>query len=1017
MSNPSSSSHRPSIQIPAAVKIAGIYLLVGALWIFYSDQLLNLLLYGSSSNVAHTITQFQTLKGWFYVGITAAMLYGLIHREVMANHRATTKLKRAIAELQVTQLALQANQQQFAAFMDHSPAAFWITSVEGRLDYVSPAYTEMFQVSSNPVGRNVFDLYPPDIAQAYLDNIHTVVNTGQMLETIEPGICKDGHRGQFLVYKFLLPQPDGSNHVGGVALDITDLKRSEAALQASEEQLRLALDFTQIGSWDWDLQTNHIFWNTNHFGLLGLDPDTVEASYDNWRDRVHPDDLARIEAAINIALETHTSFAEEYRVIYPDGSLHWLIGKGRAMYDAAETPIRMLGVLLDITDRRQVENALRRSESQFRQALLNAPLPTLLHTEAGRVLQVSHAWTKITGYSIAEIPTVADWLERAYGDRKDAVRADITKVYPLKRPTSMGEYSITTQTGDTRIWDIYASPLGQVLGSERLVIAMALDVTERKQAEIALHQREQEFRALVENAPDIIVRFDSALRHLYVNPAVTVATGLLPQTFIGKTNQDLGMPAVHVAQWNSAFGRVFTTGQQQYLEFQFPTPEGIRDYQARCVPEFAADGSVASALVVARDITGQKQLERILRQQAERLELTSAIAQRIRQSLNLNEILNTTVVEVKRWLQADRVIVYRFAPDKSGTIVAESVAAGWQITLGQQITDTCFQTGSGTDYYCQGKKRAIANVYEAGLTDCHLQLLEQLNVKAMIVVPILLMDSRAETPVYLWGLLIAHQCGAPREWHSDQLELLDQIALQLAIAIQQAQIFERSQTELAERQQAERHLRAALSEKEVLLKEIHHRVKNNLQIVSGLLQLQAQGLNDSQIVNALRESQNRVESMSLIHKKLYTSSDLGQIDVADYIQSLALSLLTTYQISPGTIALQVEVEPVVLSLDQAIPCGLIINELVSNALKYAFPDNYRSSEITVGLHQVDGELELTIQDNGIGLPQNLNWQNAQSLGLSLVSALATEQLDGTLVVDHSSGTKFTIKFPQSLPKQ
>lgn len=262
----------------------------------------------------------------------------------------------------------------------------------------------------------------------------------------------------------------------------------------------------------------------------------------------------------------------------------------------------------------------------------------------------------------------------------------------------------------------------------------------------------------------------------------------------------------------------------------------------------------------------------------------------------------------------------------------------------------------------------------------------------------------------IWGSLSLFRFTQPSPWTEEQSTLAQTIADQLAIAIQQAQAFEQAQRELTERQQAEIHLRAALTEKEVLLKEIHHRVKNNLQIVSGLLQLQAQSFSDPQIISALRESQNRIESMSLIHKKLYTSSDLGQIDVADYIQSLALSLLTTYQIAPGTVSLQTEVEPVLLSLDQAIPCGLIINELVSNALKYAFP-HHQPGEIHVKLCQVQRELVLTIQDNGVGLPGTLNWEDTQSLGLSLVQALATDQLDGTLEVEHSQGTKFCIRFP------
>ena len=150
-------------------------------------------------------------------------------------------------------------------------------------------------------------------------------------------------------------------------------------------------------------------------------------------------------------------------------------------------------------------------------------------------------------------------------------------------------------------------------------------------------------------------------------------------------------------------------------------------------------------------------------------------------------------------------------------------------------------------------------------------------------------------------------------------------------------IFQQAQTELAERQKAEINLRSALAEKEVLLKEIHHRVKNNLQIVSSLLQLQSQTLKDPEVIRVFRESQNRIDSISLIHKNLYTSPNIGQLDVADYIENLATSLLISYQIVPGKIGLETNIDAVHLNVDQAIACGLIINELISNALKHAFP--------------------------------------------------------------------------------
>lgn len=219
--------------------------------------------------------------------------------------------------------------------------------------------------------------------------------------------------------------------------------------------------------------------------------------------------------------------------------------------------------------------------------------------------------------------------------------------------------------------------------------------------------------------------------------------------------------------------------------------------------------------------------------------------------------------------------------------------------------------------------------------------------------------------------------------------------------------------DISDRKQIEAHLTAALAEKEVLLKEIHHRVKNNLQVISSLLHLQAQTLQDPSLKEIFRECQNRVESMSLIHKTLYNSMNLGQINLADYIRNLASHLLASYQIRPSQIQLQTELQGIGLNLDQAIPCGLIINELVSNALKYAFPDG-RSGEIGIRLQamQLENWVELVIWDDGIGLPANTDWQSAQTLGLSLVRDLVLQQLEGQILHTSQQGTCFQIQFPR-----
>lgn len=215
--------------------------------------------------------------------------------------------------------------------------------------------------------------------------------------------------------------------------------------------------------------------------------------------------------------------------------------------------------------------------------------------------------------------------------------------------------------------------------------------------------------------------------------------------------------------------------------------------------------------------------------------------------------------------------------------------------------------------------------------------------------------------------------------------------------------------DITERKQAEDKIQASLREKEVLLKEIHHRVKNNLQVISSLLKMQSRSITDPEILEIFQESQSRIHSMALIHEKLYQSADLARINCGEYIQNLTSHLYRCYGMTPRHIQLEVKVPQISLSLDAALPCGLIINELVSNALKYAFPDK-RSGKIYIELDvNVDNCYILKVSDNGIGLPPNIDWENTRSLGLRLVRTLS-QQLGATVAVDLTDGTLFSLTF-------
>ncbi len=222
--------------------------------------------------------------------------------------------------------------------------------------------------------------------------------------------------------------------------------------------------------------------------------------------------------------------------------------------------------------------------------------------------------------------------------------------------------------------------------------------------------------------------------------------------------------------------------------------------------------------------------------------------------------------------------------------------------------------------------------------------------------------------------------------------------------------------EIEDRIRAEEQLQASLREKDVLLKEIHHRVKNNLQIISSLLDLQAEQSPDTKNVEAFRESQNRIRSMAVIHEKLYQSADLTLIDFSQYVYDLTDYLQQSYTSNAYAATFSIEIDNVFLPIDAAIPCGLIINELVSNALKYAFPSG-RQGAIRIAFNKVDDHLlRLIVSDNGVGLPQGFDLQQISKLGLQLFQMLV-RQLKGTFVLEKHAGTTFAITFAEPKPKE
>lgn len=216
--------------------------------------------------------------------------------------------------------------------------------------------------------------------------------------------------------------------------------------------------------------------------------------------------------------------------------------------------------------------------------------------------------------------------------------------------------------------------------------------------------------------------------------------------------------------------------------------------------------------------------------------------------------------------------------------------------------------------------------------------------------------------------------------------------------------------DITERKKNDAQILSSLREKELLLKEIHHRVKNNMQIISSLLSHQSEYTDDKRITEIFKDSQNRIASMSLIHEKLYRSKDLDKIDFADYITNLSASIFQSYDVNPGKITFNSKIDDIFLNIDYAIPCGLIINELITNSIKYAFPDEKKGNINVEFRHAGDKMYELIVSDNGKGLTKDIDFKRTKSLGLHLVTLLAEKQLHGTITLNQTNRTEFRIKF-------
>ncbi|MGB5961435.1 MAG: response regulator [Coleofasciculaceae cyanobacterium] len=498
-------------------------------------------------------------------------------------------------------------------------------------------------------------------------------------------------------------------------------------------------------------------------------------------------------------------------------------------------PIQMLGFIEKLSTTEQTAatkevSSIEPSQTQLITSLQAAKKRLELVTNASKDgfwdwdlvtgdVYYSARWKEMIGYLDYELPNkLISWETVIFEEDRLAALKLIEDDNCGKASGFMTTQRFHHKDGSTVYILSRATHIKDANGKVVRMVGAHTDITELVNAQVALQQREEQMRAMLNAIPDLMFRqrVDGTYLDFKVTESDLIAHG---EQLIDINLQNLPIPKA--TKHHQLLQIAIETGELQTYEYNSKNPDGLHRYEARIVKSGEDE-----AVCIIRDITERKIAEDRLRQQGEREQLIQAIALKIRQSLKLEETLNTTVTEVRQFLQTDRVLIYRFNPDWSGVVAVESVAPEWTAVLGTTIYDPCF----GRDYtelYQRGRIGVVENIHTAGLKQCYLDFLAQLQVVASLTVPILQGQK-------LWGLLIAHHCQESRVWQPIETELLQQLATQVAIAVQQSELYQQLSAELAERKRAEEGLRTSQTalqqqvSRAILLKQITQEIRQSL---------------------------------------------------------------------------------------------------------------------------------------------------------------------------------------------
>ena len=794
-----------------------------------------------------------------------------------------------------------------------------------------------------------------------------------------------------------------------MAWEIIHKKQSETALAASEKRLITAQQIAKVGDFTWDVGNGEVVWYDTMSALLGYDSSEIN-NYHQINDKIlHPDDRNRVTEWVTHCIDSRKNELRpiEFRLIRKDREMIYAHVEGVIERRNGQSP-KVFITVQDITER-------IKHEKEYKQLIDGMNDTAFVIDFNGKFVEVNETAVKALGYSREELLTMGPMDIDPYLS-KDEIKKLIKGMKQDEQ--QVFETRHQTKTGQVIPVEISSSPV--MYRGEKVILSVARDITERKIAEENLLRIMEGAQAILWHSP--VVKHTGKIRNAgefiwkthYLN--LDTVNKAIPLQDHPSHDLDQMYYFSIIEEDRKAMDRVSSNaikhGNSRYnQEFRLRDANGIIHWMYEDAVVKKIDETHFEAVGVIVDITERKKAEETLRFMNERMRILHSISEAIHESLDLNVIFKHITNAVVESLGFSTALILTLDKKDENFCMRSFYSKKLNISmvnqaLGLSVEDTMmssYQMNEHIKHSALNGQIVITNhlsdMMPSTISKSVCKAVEKLSQsKSYILVPLVFKKKM------IGALIVA---SAMEQVPKEDIDMLRIFATTIVQAISNASLHDQTN-------KAKELIQNNLKEKEILLRELYHRTKNNMQVISSLLRLRSRTISDERLQLTFREIENKIRSMALVHQKLYESKNLSSLNLKTYFRDLISLIRQSYSMKKDQINIIYKAVDVPVLIDTAIPLGLVLNELLSNALKHAFPGD-RTGEIYVQLGaDPKKDIFIEVSDDGVGLPEGFDIEQHRHLGLDTVVELTRHQLKGKINFESKKGLKCRIDLKKEL---